>query len=63
MARLIPLRSGDAWKIGLEAIPIERTVLTNPNRPMIAFYRGSGGYPDGLGGWCWTLLALLSTMP
>lgn len=43
------LEVGDGWKIGLDAIPIERTAPANPNRPMIAFYRGSGGYPDGLG--------------
>jgi hypothetical protein len=45
----VQLEVGDGWKIGLEAIPIERTASANPARPMIAFYRGSGGYPDGLG--------------
>jgi hypothetical protein len=45
----IQLEVGDGWKIGLTAIPIERTTPANPDRPMIAFYRGSAGYPDGLG--------------
>lgn len=45
----IQLEVGDGWKIGLEAIPIERTVPANPDRPMIAFYRTSTAYPEGLG--------------
>jgi hypothetical protein len=43
------LEVGDGWKIGLAALPIERSGPANPNRPMIALYQGSGGYPDGLG--------------
>jgi hypothetical protein len=43
------LHVGDGWKIGLTALPIERSGPANPRRPMIAIYPGSGGYLDGLG--------------